>query len=306
MKVLTNIQTVMWDKSAVAMGKFEGLHIGHRKLIDKIIEKQQDGMVPVAFTFDVSPRIFFGRGEGVLFTSNERRQVFDSWNVKYLVEYPFDRELAMMEAENFIEEILCKKLKASYIVVGKDFRFGYNRRGNVEMLRKYAEKGFFELEVVEKVEDEKYPISSTRVREELEQGNIEIVNKMLDFDFFLEGTVVSGNQMGRTWGFPTANIMVNQWKLLPPNGVYYSQVSIDEKKYYGITNIGIKPTVADGMQKGAETFLYNFNGDLYGKNIKVQLKHFVRAEQAFESVETLIERIRTDVNNGEKYFGLEQ
>lgn len=304
MNVLTDMQTTEWEKTAVAMGKFEGLHAGHKKLIDKIMEKQQEGFVPVAFTFDVSPRIFFGQEEGVLFTPDERRRIFSSWQVEHLLEYPFTGELAKMEAEAFIEEILHKKLRTAYLVVGNDFHFGYRRRGDVNMLQQYAQKGYFELEVIEKVADEQEPISSTRIRQELKNGNMELVSEMLKFHFFLEGNVVFGNRLGRTWGFPTANIIVDSKKLLPPDGVYYSRVKVDEKLYYGITNIGTKPTVANNGNKGAETFLYDFDGELYGKDLKVELLHYVRKEQAFESIEMLIKQIQKDVNSGREYFNL--
>lgn len=297
MEIMTSLEEVSWNKSAITIGKFEGLHIGHQKLIEKIVKKQQAGFLSVAFTFDMSPGEYFGDRREILFTREERRKIFEEWKISCLIECPF-RELAFMQAREFIEQVLVKKLHVAYLAVGKDFGFGKNRAGNIQLLQEYAKQGVFELDIIEKEKTYNLEISSTRIRECLGEGQLEIIKDMLGFPFFLEGVVVKGNQLGRTWGIPTANIMVNHMKLLPPNGVYFSRVILDGKVYKGITNIGNKPTIGQDYAKGAETFIYNFNGDIYGKEIRVELLHFHRGEQKFASLEELIRQLKYDVECG--------
>lgn len=302
MKIMTQIKEVSWEKSAVAIGKFEGLHMGHQQLIKRITKKQRADFMSVAFTFDKSPRAYFGNREGMLFTREERRAVFEEWGIDCLVECPFDEKMASMEAEAFVEEILCKKLHAGYLVVGEDFCFGKGRKGDITLLRKYERQGFFALEIVEKQLEEGMPVSSTRIRKALADGNMTMVSRMLGFPYFLEGKVVEGNKLGRTWSIPTANIMVNHRKLLPPDGVYFSKIEIDHKSYCAITNIGRKPTISDKGEKNAENYIYDFSENIYGKNIKIQLLQFYRPEQKFQSVDRLISRLQQDLQCGEKFF----
>lgn len=302
MEIMTEIAEASWDKAAIAIGKFEGLHIGHQKLIKKITEKQRAGFMPVAFTFDKSPRTYFGQGEGLLFTREERRTLFEKWGIGCLVECIFNQQMASMEAEEFVEEILCKKLHAAYLVVGPDFCFGKNRKGDVKLLQNYERQGAFQLEIVEKEMEKDMAVSSTRIRESLINGRMEEVQSMLGFPYYLEGQVVRGNQLGRTWGIPTANIMVNQIKLLPPNGVYFSSIEVDKKVFFGITNIGTKPTIGDDYEKNAENYIYDFSEEIYGKNIKIQLLKFHRPERKFDSVEALVEQLQQDIQSGKGYF----
>lgn len=302
MEIITNVAECSFEKTAVAIGKFEGLHLGHQKLIKKIIEKQPEGFIPVAFTFDVSPRIFFGEGGGILFTREERRSLFAQWQLPCLVEVPFTRELADMEAEVFIEEVLCGCLHAAYLVVGRDFCFGKNRRGDVGMLQAYAAKGFFQLEVVEKETAQGQEISSTQIRKQLQNGSMEAVADMLGFPYFLEGVVVEGNRLGRTWGIPTANIMVNQSKQIPPHGVYFSRVWVGQECFAGITNLGNKPTIGEGYQEGAETFLFDFDREIYSEKIRVELLHFLRKEHKFDDLEGLKKQLQEDISKGMAYF----
>lgn len=315
MEIITQIQEISQKKAAIAIGKFEGIHLGHQKLIKKVVEKQQAGFVPVAFTFDVSPRLFFQQENNILFTQKERNRLFEQFGVSILFICPFTKEFVAMEAERFVEEVLLKKLHAGYLAVGEDFRFGKDRKGDVRLLKRYAGAGAFELEVIEKewlgqnnaeggMECHEQ-ISSTKIRELIYKGKMEQANEMLGFAFFMEGTVVKGNQLGRTWGIPTANIMVNQNKLLPPSGVYFSRAYIEGQAYSAITNIGIKPTIGKGYEKGAETHIYNFNEDIYGKRLVVELLHFKRKEQKFASREKLLRQLQDDVYGGTVYFGVE-
>lgn len=301
MNVITELCEAPWERAAVAIGKFEGLHIGHQKLIQEIVEKRREGYETAAFTFDVSPRIYFGQGQGQLFTSRERRHIFESRGLAWLIECPFAK-VHQMEAEQFIEEVLLKLLHTGYLAVGSDFCFGRERRGNVQLLERYARQGAFCLHIMDKVTGAEGRVSSTRIRECLEQGGMEKVSSMLGFPFFLEGCVVEGNRLGRTWGIPTANVVPGDGKLLPPNGVYCARLHVDGHSYNGITNLGSKPTIGNHYQKGAETFIYDFQGDLYGREVRVELLHFKRSERKFESIEQLVKQLKKDVESGREYF----
>lgn len=302
MEIMTEIKEASWEKSAVVIGKFEGLHMGHQKLIKRIVEKQRAGYMSVAFTFDKSPRMYFGKGEGELFTKEERRELFEKWGIGCLIECPFDEKMATMEPQVFIEEILIKKLHTAYLVVGTDFCFGKNRKGDVKLLQNYERAGAFSLEIIEKELENKVAVSSTRIRQSLLNGRMEEISAMLGFPYYLHGEVVHGNQLGRTWGIPTANIMVNQMKLLPPAGVYFSSIEIDDKIYCGITNIGTKPTIGENYEKSVENYIYDFSKEIYGKYIKIQLLKFHRPEQKFESIEGLVAQLQRDLQCGKEYF----
>lgn len=305
MELLTDIRQVPWERAAVSIGKFEGLHVGHHTLLRRLeIAARQKNMSSVVFTFDISPRQYFGQGRGNLFTKEERRNILTAWNLQYLTEYPFTQEFACMCPEQFVEEILIHRLRCGYLTVGENFRFGKERGGDTKLLERYASESAFELEIIGRQTVGNEPVSSTHVRRYLEMGNMECVAEMLGFAFFLEGQVVEGNHLGRSWGIPTANIIPAGNKLLPPKGVYFSRVCVDGKRYYGITNIGNKPTIGNHYANGVETYLYHYEGNLYGRTIRVELMSYHRPEQKFDSKEALIERLRYDISCGETYFGL--
>ena len=237
----------------------------------------------------------------MLLLPEERRALLKKWGVDCLIECPFVESLAHMEAEDFVREILVKRLHVKYLAVGTDFHFGHNRKGSYQLLEAMQEECGFEVEVVEKACYDGEEISSTRIRRELEQGHMELVNQLLGYNFSVTGEVLHGRQIGRTLGLPTTNLLPPQVKLLPPNGVYLTRtipMDGEEWEYYGITNIGYKPTVGATEQKGVETYLFDYNGDLYGRKLRVEFLEFERPEQKFESLEVLKRRILSDVNWG--------
>lgn len=217
-----------------------------------------------------------------------------------LVECPFVDEVMHMTPEAFIKEILVDKLHAKKVVVGKDFGFGYKRSGTAEMLKEMGPSLGFETEIIEKAEENGREISSTWAREELEQGNMEAVSGLLGYDYAVHGEIVHGHALGRTIGVPTINQIPPAEKLLPPFGVYVSEVKIEGKIYYGITNIGVKPTVQEKFT-GVETNLFDCSEDLYGKHAEVSLLKFLRPEQKFASIDALKNQLDHDVAAGKKY-----
>ncbi|MGN0480833.1 MAG: riboflavin biosynthesis protein RibF, partial [Lachnospiraceae bacterium] len=251
---------------------------------------------PVVFTFDGLPESIVPKDKQRFLTlSYEREKIFEELGVEVLIEYPFTDSFMHMEPEVFIDEILVHRLKARVVVVGDDYRFGNRRRGDVNMLVNMAPVYGYEAIVIKKERFEDREISSTYVREELAVGHMETVNMLLKRPFSITGKVVSGNQLGRTLEIPTVNVIPDSHKILPPYGVYTSQIIVDGNCYNGVSNLGVKPTVSDDGTVNLESFIFDFDGDLYGKEIEVFLKHFQRPEMKFKSIEDLVKQMNSDI-----------
>lgn len=303
MRYITNTLDFQLEKrSVVTLGKFDGLHRGHNKLITRTLELGKKGYDTVVFTFDVSPLVKLGtRITRTLLTNEERKVLLERKRIDCLIECPFVPELIQMEPEDFIREVLAVQLRAAYVIVGPDFHFGYKRKGTPELLKKLGHRYGFEVEILDKEMDEEREISSTWIRETLREGRIEKVNHLLGYPYFVKGKVVHGRQLGRTWGLPTINQIPENGKLLPPFGVYASKTYINGEEFYGISNIGVKPTVEVPFA-GVETYLFECNENLYGKEAWVEFYHFMRPECKFDSVEELREQIQRDAQAGRNYF----
>lgn len=294
------------DASAVAIGKFDGIHKGHRLLLSKIKEAKKQGLYSVVFTFNPPPSVYFGWEQKQLTTLDEKEAIFEQAGVDYLVEYPFHKASADMLPEVFVKEILVDALHAKLVVSGEDVSFGRQGMGDAALLSKLAEQYAFEVCFVRKICLFGNEISSSLIRNTVEQGAMEYAAEMLGDAFSITGTVEHGNHIGRTIGFPTMNVKPDVGKLLPPNGVYFTRTLCDGISYQGITNLGQKPTIGAGNDVVAETFLYGFVGDAYGKQITVSFLHFVRPERKFDSFEQLKAAIDADVQKGKAYFAFEE
>lgn len=283
--------------SAVSLGKFDGLHRGHQKLVRRVLDQKKNGLDTVIFTFEKNPtRLLSGLSAQNIMTNEERKRKLEELGIDHLLECPFTPQLSHMEPEYFVEEILVRELRASFVVVGRDFRFGYQRRGDYRLLETMGKRLGFSVEVVEKEQSHGRDISSSYIREALHEGNIPLANELLGYRYFVSGTVLHGRQIGRTLGLPTTNLLPPPEKLLPPNGVYLTRTTLEDGgEYFGITNIGYKPTVGGETQKGVETFLFDFSGDLYGRELTVEFFEYERPEQKFKSLEELKARILSDV-----------
>ncbi|NBI92188.1 riboflavin biosynthesis protein RibF [Lachnospiraceae bacterium] len=286
-------------KSAVAIGKFDGIHQGHQKLLDCILEQGAYGLKSVVFTFEPPPSVLFGSAPNrELMTREEKRAAFLKMGIDVLIEFPLTFETAAMEPQDFIEKVLVHRLGASYIAAGTDVSFGAKGAGNYMLLRSMASFGGYELQLIDKVCYNGKEISSTYVREEVEKGNMEEVKVLLGTPYAINGIVMHGKRFGRTIGMPTVNLLPPGNKLLPPNGVYYSDVMMDGGYYRGITNIGYKPTVSEVGQMGVETYIYGFDEEIYGREITVRLLKFKRPERRFNGKEELREQMMKDVEEG--------
>ncbi len=296
MKIISEKEFEKLNNTVLTIGKFDGLHKGHQKLIAKMTELKEDGYSSVLFTFKKAPKEILNLEDvDYILTQYEKEAFLENRGLDYYIEYPCDEEVLSTTAEDFISEIIVEKIGAKIIVCGTDFRFGKNREGDVHLLKALEEKYGYEVIVLDKLKYENVDISSSRIREAVVNGNIELVNRLLGYNYTVIGKVVTGNKIGRSLGFPTANITPEDKKLLPPCGVYYTKAQINGCEYKGVTNVGRKPTVNDKNPVNIETCFLGYDGDLYGKTIEVQFYKFVRPEMKFESLEMLKKQINLDV-----------
>ena len=293
------------EGTAVAIGKFDGLHLGHRKLLQEILKQKEDGLKAAVFTFDPSPEIFFGMNPSrELSTNEEKRRLFEEIGIDILVEFPFNKETAATSPEDFVIDILCRRMNAKYVAAGTDLSFGAMGKGNFALMSSLAHHLGFEAHKINKIERNGKVISSTLIRSLVEEGNMEEAAACLGAPYRITGKIVHGRALGRRIGIPTLNQIPPTDKLLPPFGVYYSEVRADGKVYKGMTNIGTKPTVTQEMKVTVETYLYDFSGDLYGETAEVGLLTFRRPERRFSGVEELKKTMEEDIRAGRIYHGI--
>ncbi len=280
-------------RAAVTLGKFDGLHLGHQKLIEKVRRYQSDDVAGIVCAFDM--------GNVSLLTGRQRRERLEG-HVDYLIACAFTKELREMEAERFIEEVLVQRMRAAHVVVGSDFCFGYQKRGDVEMLKRYEAAGGYRVDVVEKEQYQGRVISSTYVREELAKGNVGLAARLLGYPYTAEGRVEHGRRLGRKLGFPTMNILWDEQKIAPRFGVYACEVLVDGAWRQGICNVGIKPTVTEEKRLLVEAHVFDYQEDAYGKEICVRFREFERPEMKFASVGELKAQVEDDLQYGREYF----
>lgn len=305
MKIIKNATKFhIEEQTAVAIGKFDGFHLGHQKLLRHLEMKKSKGLKTVAFTFVPSPAAFFGMPSlQELSTVEEKRNVFENAGVDYLVEYPFIKETAGMAPEAFVQDVLAGMINAKCVVAGDDVSFGKGGKGDCALLAEMARKGGcdYEVEIIEKVLYNGTEISSTFARNAVQEGSMELAAALLGEPYHVGGEIVHGRKLGRILGMPTVNLMPPEEKLLPPNGVYYSYVRINGRDFPAITNIGTKPTVDSNAKKGVETYIYDFDEDVYGKHIDVYLLKHKRTEMRFAGVDELKAQMAADIEDGRGY-----
>lgn len=290
-------------ESAAAIGKFDGIHRGHKLLLEQILACKREGLIAAVFTFDPSPASFFcGKEVKELTTREEKRRRFASMGVDALIEFPLNGRTASMPPEQFIEEVFVQKMRARFIAAGTDLSFGYEGKGDGRLLKSMERRFNYRVNMVDKLCEGGREISSTYVREQVEAGRMEEAARLIGEPYGIIGEVVHGRKLGRTIGIPTVNLLPEPRKLLPPNGVYYSLVRWNGKVLRGVTNIGSKPTVSALPVIGAETYLYDFGQEIYGQKLEVSLLHYVRQERRFAGVEELRRSMEKDIEQGKEYF----
>jgi riboflavin kinase/FMN adenylyltransferase len=301
---LTDIKT----PTAIALGNFDGIHRGHQVVLRPILEfaaQSADRPIPTVVTFHPHPRAFFSGKERPLLTPlAEKVEILSRLGIQQLVRLSFNQSLANLSPSDFVRRILVQSLDARYISVGSDFCFGYQRQGTTEDLCAIAQSFDIKVAVTPLLAQNDDRISSSRIRQALAIADLATVKQMLGRSYDLQGRVVEGQKLGRTLGFPTANLALPPDKLLPAHGVYGVRVKLSESDRWGVMNLGMRPTVA-GQSLTAEVHLLDWEGDLYGRELGVSLELFIRPEQKFSSLDALKQQIQADCDRARQFFRLE-
>ncbi len=306
LKVFDSIATFHSTRQTIiTIGTFDGVHIGHRKIIDRVVhDASAKGLESVILTFFPHPRIVLHGGDGIklLNTLDEKKSLLEAAGLENLIIHPFDEAFANLTAREFVETVLVKKLNIAKIIIGHDHRFGKNRDAGIEDLIAFGKEFGFEVEQIPAQEIDAVSVSSTKIRNALFDGKMELANNYLGYNYFLTGTVIRGKQLGRTIGFPTANIKIAEsYKLVPKNGIYVAQSMIDGQLVRGMLSIGTNPTVG-GKDLSIEIYYIGFEGDLYGKTLSIEMLHFIRDEEKFDSLDALKAAIAKDQAAALAYF----
>lgn len=298
MKLVNSIKSFNANKpTIVTIGTFDGVHLGHKKILEKIVENaHSQNCESLVLTFFPHPRTILQADSEMkqLNTLAEKTNLLSALGIDNLVIHPFDAAFSRLTAEEFVKQVLVDTFKIKKIIIGHDHRFGRNRTANIDDLIEFGNKFGFEVEEISAKEINEVSISSTKIRNALTEGNIELANNYLGYYYSLTGIVSKGKQLGRTIGFPTANIkIVEEYKLIPQNGVYIVQSNLDGISYYGMMNIGTRPTV-DGTTQTIEIHFFDFQKELYNQKITISLLHRMRSEQKFKSVDALKKQLDKD------------
>ena len=298
MKIVNSIKSFSANKpTIVTIGTFDGVHLGHKKILEQIVENaHSQNCESLVLTFFPHPRTILQADSEMkqLNTLAEKTNLLSALGIDNLVIHPFDAAFSRLTAEEFVKQDLVDTFKIKKIIIGHDHRFGRNRTANIDDLIEFGNKFGFEVEEISAKEINEVSISSTKIRNALTEGNIELANNYLGYYYSLTGIVSKGKQLGRTIGFPTANIkIVEEYKLIPQNGVYIVQSNLDGIMYHGMMNIGTRPTV-DGTTQTIEIHFFDFQKELYNQKITISLSHRMRSEQKFESVDALKKQLDKD------------
>ena len=280
----------------LSLGMFDGVHFGHISIINLLKSVAQENNLETAIlTFWPHPRKVFNPNDEIklLNTLNEKLNLLENANLDVVFLKSFDENFRNLTGEEFVRQILVQKLNVKHIIIGHDHVFGKNKSGNFELLQKLSKELDFVVQQLDAVKEGEFNISSTKIRNCLANGNIISANKMLGYHYSVSGKVIDGKKLGRTIGYPTANIEVDELKLLPKKGAYIVEVYVKNKFYKGMLSIGTNPTV-NGDKLTVEVYILDFNKDIYGDEITVKFRDFLHEEIKFESLEKLIERLDED------------
>jgi len=292
----TNIQGL--KNAVVTCGTFDGVHVGHQKILERLKQAatEIDGET-VLITYWPHPRLVLPertKGLRLLTTFPEKANLLEKYGIDHLVKIPFTKEFANLSSEEYIKTILYNKINTKKLIIGYDHRFGKNRQGGLEELQKFAPKYGYDLEEIPRQDIDEIGVSSTRIRKALEEENVQVANEYLGRPYSLTGLVIHGNKLGRTIGYPTANIGIKEpYKLLPSNGIYAIKISYDFKMYNGMLNIGNRPTVG-GNTRTIEAHIFDFDEDIYGQEITIEFIDHIRNEVKFDGLEGLKTQLQID------------
>ena len=295
MRCISVDDNIQLKNTIVTVGKFDGIHKGHEKLLE-VIKSNANGRQKVVLTFETSPSAFLkDNASKTIVTEKEKRILCQQQGIDIYMKMPMRKEFLSLSPEQFLKGILKDKIGATTIVCGPDFRFGSMAKGNVDYLKAKQKEYGYHLIVIEKEKYHNKDISSTAIREKIMEGKMLEVNEMLDHPYRIIGKVEQGKHLGRTIGLPTANIIPDETKLLPPNGVYRTVVVVDNKSFNAISNVGVNPTVENGSRIKVETHIIDYKEYIYNEIVQVQFYDFIRPERIFDSVEDLKNQIQKDI-----------
>jgi len=291
--------------TVVTIGTFDGVHIGHQKIIERLVNAAKAGNLESAIlTFFPHPRMVLQKDADLklINTIRERKDILEQTGIDHLIVHPFTQQFSRLSAREFVRDILVTKLKAKKVIIGYDHRFGRNRTADINDLKAFGKEYDFEVEEISKQDIEDVAVSSTKIRNALLEGRVEKANRYLSYPFSLAGTVVKGKGLGKEFEFPTANLKIEEnYKLIPKNGVYVVRSVIDEKMVYGMMSVGTNPTVG-GTDKTIETNFFDLDKDLYGKYLSIELLTRIRDEKKFDSIEALKIAMRQDLAYSMQYI----
>ena len=293
------------EKSIVTIGTFDGVHIGHKLILEKLIQNAKEhDCESVVLTFFPHPRMVLQESSDVklINTIEEKSELIGNIGIENLIIHPFDQKFSRLTAEEFVKTILVDLLNIKKIIIGYDHRFGRNRTANIDDLIVYGKQYDFEVEQISAQEINDNAVSSTKIRNAILEGNISLANKYLGYNYTFSGEVVKGKQLGRTIGFPTANIHIKEsYKLIPKNGVYIVKSNYDGNTIFGMMNIGNRPTV-NGENLTIEVNFFDFDEDIYNKIISIEILAFIREEQKFDSLDSLKSQLNKDQQTSLSYI----
>ena len=295
--------------TVLTIGTFDGIHIGHKKILDRLLNTAKNKKIQsLLLTFFPHPRMVLQKDSNIklIHTINERANILETLGLENLIIQPFSKEFSRLSATEFVRDTLVNQLNVKHIIVGYDHRFGRNRTANIDSLKEFGEIYDFTVEEISAQDIDEVSVSSTKIRNALAEGNLQTANTYLGGAFQLNGTITKGKGIGKTINFPTANILISEeYKIIPKNGVYIAKATIDNNTYFGMMNIGTNPTV-NGSSQSIEIHLFNFNKDIYNKNISVELLKRIRSEHKFASIDSLKQQLEKDKNEALTYFEINE
>ena len=298
MRIFDNLKSYSSEKESIlTIGTFDGVHIGHNKILKRLIQdSKKNNLSSLVMTFFPHPRMILNKSHEIkmIDTIDEKINLLEKTGLDNLIIHPFDNNFSKIRAKEFVEEILVKKLKIKEIIIGYDHKFGKDREASVEDLKKFGKDYMFTVKEIPAQEIDSIAISSTKIRNAILNGEIEKCNKFLGRNFILTGKVVYGDGLGKKIDFPTANIEIKEtYKIIPKNGVYLVKTKVNSNTYFGMMNIGIRPTVG-GTNKSLEIHFFNFKDNIYGKNVSIEIIKKIRDEEKFSSIDQLKIQLKKD------------
>ena len=295
----------MKSAKVVTIGTFDGVHIGHQKIIKRVIKlAKQQGFEPVVLTLFPHPRMVLQKDNSIklLHTINERIDLLKSMGIADVVVKEFTKAFSNLSAQDYVKSILIDELNTKQIVIGYDHHFGKNRSANITDLKDFAKIYNFSVEEISAQDIKDVTVSSTKIRTALSRGEVDLANSYLGYNYFITGTVIKGKGIGKTINFPTANIHIKEaYKLIPNNGVYIVKSQYKNQTLFGMMNIGTNPTV-NGKTRSIEVYFFNFNEDIYNSELKIEFLKRLRSEQKFENIEALKQQLNIDKINALKFL----